>query len=51
MQFRLFVISLFTFIRSKLITAHQGQRLPDSLHVVEATPQVRGVQAIIRLVK
>ena len=37
-------------IRSKLLAAHQGQRLPDSLHVVEPTPQVLGVQTIIRCV-
>ncbi|XP_046856918.1 uridine-cytidine kinase-like 1 isoform X2 [Xenia sp. Carnegie-2017] len=36
------------YLRPQLISAHQGQRLPNSLHVVETTPQVRGVQTIIR---
>eukprot|EP00794_Sanderia_malayensis_P004873 gene4873-5512_t len=34
--------------RSKLVSAHQGQPLPDCLHMVEDTPQHRGLQAIIR---
>eukprot|EP00112_Aurelia_sp_Birch-Aquarium-sp1_P006889 Seg1752.9 transcript_id=Seg1752.9/GoldUCD/mRNA.D3Y31 product="Uridine-cytidine kinase-like 1" protein_id=Seg1752.9/GoldUCD/D3Y31 len=34
--------------RSKLVTAHQGQPLPDILYMVEDTPQHRGLQAIIR---
>eukprot|EP00795_Rhopilema_esculentum_P007854 gene7854-13732_t len=34
--------------RSKLVTAHKGQPLPDNLHIVEDTPQHRGLQAIIR---
>ena len=36
--------------RSKLVTAHKGEPLPDSLHIVEDTPQHRGLQAIIRFV-
>jgi len=34
--------------RSKLVTAHKGEPLPNSLHIVEDTPQHRGLQAIIR---
>lgn len=34
--------------RSELITSHLGEPLPPSLHVVENTPQVRGLQAIVR---
>ena len=34
--------------RSKLVTSHKGQPLPNSLHLVEETPQVKGLQAIIR---
>ena len=37
-----------SFDRSQLISAHQEQPLPNSLNVVEATPQVKGVQTIIR---
>ncbi|XP_057313417.1 uridine-cytidine kinase-like 1 isoform X2 [Hydractinia symbiolongicarpus] len=34
--------------RSELIMNHKGQPLPANLEVVENTPQVRGLQAIIR---
>lgn len=34
--------------RSYLITNHKNDPLPENLHVVENTPQVRGLQAIIR---
>ena len=47
----LIVVLCIVASRSKLIEAHQGQRLPDSFHVVEATPQVKGLQTIIRFVK
>ena len=35
--------------REKLRYAHQGQPLPSSLSILESTPQVRGLHAIIRL--
>lgn len=34
--------------RAQLRSAHQGQPLPTSLSIVESTPQVRGLHAIIR---
>ena len=34
--------------RADLITEHEGKPLPKNLHIVEDTPQVRGLQAIIR---
>ncbi|XP_065668648.1 uridine-cytidine kinase-like 1 isoform X2 [Hydra vulgaris] len=34
--------------RADLITEHEGKPLPENLHIVEDTPQVRGLQAIIR---
>ncbi|XP_019645178.1 PREDICTED: uridine-cytidine kinase-like 1 isoform X2 [Branchiostoma belcheri] len=34
--------------RSQLAAAGQGQPLPSSLHVLESTPQVRGMHTIIR---
>lgn len=34
--------------RSELISDHVGEPLPSNLHEVENTPQVRGLQAIIR---
>ena len=36
--------------RSELISNHVGEPLPSNLHEVENTPQVRGLQAIIRYV-
>lgn len=35
--------------RAQLRSAHQGQPLPNSLSILESTPQVRGLHAIIRL--
>jgi len=34
--------------RSELVSAHVGQPLPSNLYIVSDTPQVRGLQAIIR---
>ncbi|XP_032238285.1 uridine-cytidine kinase-like 1 [Nematostella vectensis] len=34
--------------RSQLVSAHQDQPLPNSLSIVEGTPQVRGLHTIIR---
>ncbi|KAG6920684.1 Uridine-Cytidine Kinase 1 Like 1-like, partial [Chelydra serpentina] len=34
--------------RAALASAHQGQPLPESLSVLESTPQVRGMHTIIR---
>ena len=36
--------------RAQLRSFHQGQPLPSSLSILESTPQVRGLHAIIRLV-
>ncbi|XP_067097317.1 uridine-cytidine kinase-like 1 isoform X1 [Osmerus mordax] len=35
-------------VRSALASAHQGQPLPETLSVMESTPQVRGMHTIIR---
>ncbi|XP_068565138.1 uridine-cytidine kinase-like 1 isoform X2 [Cebidichthys violaceus] len=35
-------------VRSALASAHQGQPLPETLSVLESTPQVRGMHTIIR---
>ncbi|XP_062267452.1 uridine-cytidine kinase-like 1 [Platichthys flesus] len=35
-------------VRSALASAHQGQPLPNTLSVMESTPQVRGMHTIIR---
>ncbi|XP_074643870.1 uridine-cytidine kinase-like 1 [Tubulanus polymorphus] len=34
--------------RSQLASAHHGQKLPDTLHELEKTPQIRGLHTFIR---
>lgn len=44
----MFMPHIHVLYRSALASAHQGQPLPETLSVMESTPQVRGMHTIIR---